>query len=177
MRTRILAAAAATALAVAVLATGSPAVAAPTGDTTATFTIEAGTLDVVVPATATIDPTVVDGTITGALGTVTVTDGRGELSAAWAATASATDFTTGGGTASETVPASSVVYTTGSTTVVSGEPTATPGAPGPLDEPLEVLAVTAVGSNAVSWNPTLTITLPDALVAGTYTGTVTHSVA
>jgi hypothetical protein len=29
----------------------------------------------------------------------------------------------------------------------------------------------------VSWNPTITVTLPSNAQAGTYTGTITHSVA
>jgi hypothetical protein len=34
-----------------------------------------------------------------------------------------------------------------------------------------------VGDNSLSWNPTLIVAVPAAAVAGTYTGTVTHSVA
>ena len=33
------------------------------------------------------------------------------------------------------------------------------------------------GSNSASWNPTLVVNVPAAAVAGTYSGTVTHSVA
>jgi len=36
---------------------------------------------------------------------------------------------------------------------------------------------TGSGANSVSWNPTLTIAVPSGAVAGTYTGTVVHSVA
>jgi hypothetical protein len=38
-------------------------------------------------------------------------------------------------------------------------------------------AGSVVGNNSVSWNPTVTINIPSAAVAGTYSGTVTHSVA
>jgi hypothetical protein len=34
-----------------------------------------------------------------------------------------------------------------------------------------------VGNNSASWNPTLIVTIPAAAVVGTYTGTVTHTVA
>jgi len=34
-----------------------------------------------------------------------------------------------------------------------------------------------VGANTATWNPTLVVNIPAAAVAGTYTGTVTHSVA
>jgi hypothetical protein len=33
------------------------------------------------------------------------------------------------------------------------------------------------GNNTATWNPTLVVALPAAAVVGTYTGTVTHSVA
>ena len=52
-------------------------------------------------------------TISGTLGTVTVTDDRALLAAAWTATASATDWTTGGGTPAETIPATDVGYDPG----------------------------------------------------------------
>jgi hypothetical protein len=32
-------------------------------------------------------------------------------------------------------------------------------------------------SISTSWNPTIVIDIPDAAVAGTYSGTITHSVA
>ena len=35
----------------------------------------------------------------------------------------------------------------------------------------------AVGNNTVAWNPTVVVTVPASAVAGTYTGTITHSVA
>jgi hypothetical protein len=38
-------------------------------------------------------------------------------------------------------------------------------------------AVAEVGATSVSWNPTITVTLPSSVVAGTYTGTITRSVA
>jgi hypothetical protein len=36
---------------------------------------------------------------------------------------------------------------------------------------------TTTGSHIVSWRPTLTITLKDQQLAGTYFGTMTHSVS
>ena len=35
----------------------------------------------------------------------------------------------------------------------------------------------AAGNTTVSWNPTVTVTLPSNVAAGTYTGTITHSAA
>jgi hypothetical protein len=34
-----------------------------------------------------------------------------------------------------------------------------------------------VGVGGVSWDPTITVHMPAQAVAGTYTGTITHSVA
>ena len=52
-------------------------------------------------------------TISGSLGTVTVTDNRALLSAAWTVVASSSDWTTGGGMLAETIPAGDVGYTPG----------------------------------------------------------------
>src|SRR4051812_26356513 len=60
-------------------------------------------------------------TITANLGTVTVTtSGLVGQSAAWTATVSATDFTTGGGTTAERVTTASISYRSGSSTAASG---------------------------------------------------------
>ena len=63
-------------------------------------------------------------TISGALGPVTLTDDRALLSASWTVEASASDFTTGGGTPAETIPAIDVSYDPGSITT-TGTITAT----------------------------------------------------
>jgi hypothetical protein len=34
-----------------------------------------------------------------------------------------------------------------------------------------------LGSVSVSWNPTIVVNIPASAVVGTYTGTITHSVA
>ncbi len=39
------------------------------------------------------------------------------------------------------------------------------------------VATLGVGATSVSWNPIIKVTLPSSVVAGTYTGTITHSVA
>jgi hypothetical protein len=118
------------------------------------------------------------GTVNGLIGPVKVTDQRGLLVAAWTATVSSTSFTTGGGTPAETIPAADATYTPGLQTAVTGLPVPVPGLPGPLSStPRAAFAATAVGSNSVTWNPNLSIAIPAAAVIGTYTGTVTHSVA
>ncbi|HUQ62128.1 MAG TPA: hypothetical protein VM121_00050 [Acidimicrobiales bacterium] len=160
----------------------TPAHAAQSGSTIATFAITAGSLNIVVPASTVALGT---GTInTGApsasatLGSVSVTDTRGALVGNWSTGVSSTNFVTGTSTANETVAAASIAYSAGAATATTGT-----GVFAPLVIP--ALATSAapgatyagVGNNSATWNPTLTFTLGAQQVAGTYTGTVTHSVA
>jgi hypothetical protein len=159
----------------------APAAAAPTGSTTTTFVVSGGTLDITVPATATIGTGAPGTTITGQLGTVTVIDTRGADPASWSASVTSTDFTTGGGGAGHVVLATSVDYASGPSTATTGDGTFTPsGAAAALNNTTPLVAFThtgGTGNNSAAWNPTLNIHAPLASVAGTYTGTVTHSVA
>ncbi|GII63803.1 hypothetical protein Skr01_38880 [Sphaerisporangium krabiense] len=121
--------------------------------------------------------------VTGQLGLVTVSDQRASLTATWTATVSASSFTTGGGTAAETIPASSVQYWSGPATATTGTGTFVPGqanaaAAVTLDQPRTAFSkTTGSGDNSATWNPTLIVTIPAQAVAGTYTGTVSHQVA
>lgn len=120
-----------------------------------------------------------DATLTGSLGDVTVTDQRGSLVAAWVATVSTTDFTTGGGSTNETVASPLIAYTSGSPTndVTGYVGTFTPSVSGlTLGAAGTAGAWAGVGNNAVTWNPSLTFTLLPSQVAGVYEGTVTHSI-
>lgn len=152
-------------------------------DTTANFTVAAGALSVSAPATTTLGSGGSGQEISGPLGVVTVTDGRGSLTAAWTATASATSFTTGGGTPEETIPNSSVRYWSGLATSISGVGTFLPGQAAAINSvdlgaSRTAFSLTAgSGTNQASWNPTVVVPVPANVVAGTYTGTVTHSVA
>jgi hypothetical protein len=170
---------------VAALGAGTPAFAAPTGSTTVTFAINAGTLDITVPATANLGSGNPGATITGQLGVVTVNDTRGALLGTWTARVTSTNFTTGGATAPETIPASAVSYwsgpataNTGLGTPAAGQANAAAAQPLSTTTPLTAFSKTlVVGNNTTSWNPTLIVNVPAAAVAGTYSGTVTHSVA
>ncbi|GAA3954119.1 hypothetical protein GCM10023085_40790 [Actinomadura viridis] len=144
-------------------------------DTTTTFTVTAGALGVTVPESADLGDGAPGTTITGQLGTVTVSDLRGANPAAWRATVSSTDFTA---TGVPSIPASAVTYTPGTATTV-GDGTFTPGAPGPLSStPRDAYTHSAgTGSNSAAWNPTLAVAVPNTATATTYQGTVTHSVA
>jgi hypothetical protein len=60
-----------------------------------TFTVTTGALTMTAPPTANLGSGAPGTTISGPLGSVLVTDNRALLSAAWTATASSTNFTTG----------------------------------------------------------------------------------
>lgn len=143
--------------------------------TTGTFTIAGGALTVSVPASAALSNAGTGAvSVTGALGTVTVTDNRGST-AGWVASTSSSSFT---GTGLSNIANSAVTYAPGLVTAFSGVVTPVPGLGGAMGAPQTAFSGTvAVGNNAVSWNPTVTVALPSSVLAGTYTGTVTHSVA
>jgi len=119
---------------------------------------------------------------TAQLGTVTVT-ASGIVAPSFTATVTTSVFTTGGGSANETIQKSSISYWSGPATVAIGTLSVTPGqANAAAAQTLAVsrTAFSAVGlllSITVAWNPTLIVSLPSSAVAGTYTGTITHSVA
>ncbi len=171
-------AAAAAAAATAIVPAG-PALAAGTGSTTTTFTISTGTLSISVPPTANLG-TVQSGSthVSSLLGDVQVTDLRASLSGSWVTTVSSTNFVTGGGTGAETIPNSDVSYDPGSLVASSGTATFTPGTPGVLSAPITAFSATSeVGDTVATWDPQITIQIPAGAVNGTYTGTITHSVA
>ena len=112
------------------------------------------------------------------LGTVTVTV-TGLFATSFTATVSATDFTTGAGTANERIPTSSVRYWSGPATscaAVAAPGQATAVQAQDLSSP-RVAFSSLLLLGACSWNPTLVVDLPATAVAGTYAATITHSVA
>jgi hypothetical protein len=146
-------------------------------DTTVTFTVSSGDLSMTAPVSADLGTNAPGTTITGVLGPVTVTDDRALLTAAWTAVAQSSDWITGGGTPAETVTAGDVGYDPGSITT-TGTITAT-GTPITLsDGPAPVVTGTAgVGDNTATWDPSISVALPAAVVAGIYTGTIIQSVS
>ena len=153
----------------------SPAAGDP--DTTVTFTVTSGELSMSAPVSANLGSGAPGTTINGNLGAVTVTDDRALLEASWTTTASSTDWTTGGGTPAETIPATDVGYDPGSITTTgtitaTGTPITLSGTAAPV-----VTGTDGVGNNTASWNPALAVAVPAAAVGGTYTGTLTESVS
>ena len=115
-------------------------------------------------------------TISGPLGTVTVTDTRALHSASWTVTASSTNFTTGTATPAETIPAGDATYHTG-TIATTGTITTTPSDITLSNSPQTVVVGSSgSGDNTASWDPTVSVAVPAAAVNGTYTATLTHSV-
>ncbi len=106
-----------------------------------------------------------------------VTDDRALLSATWTVTASSTNFTTGGGSGSETILATAADYDPGEV-ATTGTITVT-GIPGPLSGiPTPVVDGTAgIGNNTATWNPVVGVDIPPAAVGGDYSATLTQSVA
>lgn len=162
----------------AALVTAGTAGTAQAADTTTTFAVVAGSLSIGAPASASLG-NVATGTasVQGVLGPVTVTDDRGALAATWSVAASSSDFTTGDATAAETVPKANVLYTPGLPTASSPTTGVFTPLPNALGASTPVYTGTAVGNNSATWNPTIAITLPAQAVAGTYAGTITHSVS
>jgi hypothetical protein len=121
-------------------------------------------------------------TLSAQLGTVTVSNSLLSLSSATASVLCSA-FTTGGGTANETIPAADIYYWSGPATASSGVGSATPGqltAANAQSCGTQITAFTmgSLGLAAsVSWNPTIVVHIPAGAVAGNYTGTITHSVA
>ena len=146
-------------------------------DTTVTFAVTSGALTMTAPVSANLGSGAPGTTIEGALGAVTVTDDRALLTAEWTAVASATDFTTGGGTPAETVPATDAGYDPGSITTTgtitaTGTPITLAGDPAPV-----VVGNDGVGNNTATWDPDISVAVPAAAVGGIYTGTLTQSVS
>jgi hypothetical protein len=140
-------------------------------------------LSITVPSSAALPSVSPGGTTSAQLGTVTVNDFRGTAAASWTVMVTATTFVTGGGTAAETIPLTQITYWSGPATASTGTGTFTPGqasaaAAVNLTVPRTAFSLTAGSSvNSASWNPALSVSVPAAALAGTYTATITHSVA
>jgi len=146
-------------------------------DTTVTFAVTSGELTISAPTAANLGSGAPGTNLTGNIGTVSVNDQRALLSAAWTVTASSSDFITGTGLPAQTIPAGDVNYDpgfitkTGNVTVTGDDITLSSSS-----QPV-VVASSGVGDNSASWNPALTVSIPNAAVFGTYTATLAHSIS
>lgn len=121
-------------------------------------------------------------TISAQLGAVTAADAGvlGLLLGSFTASVSTTTFTTGGGSSWETIPKTSISYWSGTATSSAGS--CTPGQANA--DAAVVLSATRTAFScggllnvSATWNPAVLVTLPTPLIAGTWTATITHSVA
>lgn len=151
----------------------------------ATPSLASATLAISVPSSVNLG-SIASGSssISQELGTVTVT--ATGLVTSFTATVSTTSFTTGAGGASQTISTNLISYWSGPATSSSGLSVRTPGQLTSLQAQnlsSPRTAFSAVGTSLVVvtdstlWNPTIVVTIPAAAVAGTYTATITHSVA
>jgi hypothetical protein len=141
--------------------------------TTILFTVNSGGLSLSVPPSATLGSGNA-GTVVGAsIGPCEVVDARALASASWTVTAAETDFASG----INTIPASAATYTPGTVTT-TGTITVTPATVTLSNASQTVLTGSAgVGSNSATWDPAVSVDIPVSAVTGTYSGTLTQSVA
>ncbi|MEV4630021.1 ice-binding family protein [Micromonospora sp. NPDC049523] len=140
-----------------------------------------GELSITAPASVDLGSASPEGTLSGNLGPVTVTDERLLSAPSWVATVVAADLTNtdvpGATISNEHISYwSGIADTTGAGTFTSGQPTADDAEI--LDEERIAYTLTdGVGDNTATWDPFVTIEVPLSAVAGSYTGTITFSVA
>jgi hypothetical protein len=131
-----------------------------------------GPLSLSAPASAVLGSGAPGTTIAAAIGPVTVTDDRALLSASWTVTVAETDFANG----AQTIPATDASYAPGTITT-TGVITVIPTSVTLANSAQTVVTGTdGVGDNTATWDPTVAVTVPATAAAGTYTGTLTHSI-
>jgi hypothetical protein len=145
-------------------------------DTTVTFAVIPGVLSMSAPSTVDLGAGAPGTTISGALGTVTVTDDLALRFTSWIATASATNWTTGSRNPAETIPARDGSYTPGTITTTgiitaTGTPIRLSGEPAP-----DVTGSAGTGDDTATWDAVLSVAIPASAVGGTYAATLTESV-
>ncbi|WP_433551932.1 ice-binding family protein [Micromonospora zamorensis] len=143
---------------------------------------EPGELSISAPETADLGSANLGGVVSGQLGPVTVTDERLLSAPSWTATVVASNFVTSG-VPVHTISNTNASYWSGPATATSGIGTFTSGQPTAADAEIINVERTAftltegIGNNSVTWDPVVSVQIPMAAVAGSYTGTITFSVA
>ena len=156
----------------------------PNHDTATTFAVGvAGTLQISAPISANLSsatPVAPGGQVVGSLGVVRVTDLRSVANGSWTASVSSSDYTTGGDTPAETIPATDLAYDpTATLAKVSGtiHVLSSHNVAALSSTPAATVEASGVdGDNQVTWNPVITVSVPGTAVSGIYAGTITHSV-
>lgn len=112
-------------------------------------------------------------TVSGQLGVVGVSDTRGSTANGWVVSVVATDFVLLPGAV---IPAGAVSYAVGTITTTVGTASYATHDLAHLTTAAAVVAATANGVNAATWNPMITVSVPGGAFRGVYTSTITHSV-
>ena len=112
--------------------------------------------------------------VSGSLGEVTVVDNRNAPDGSnWVATASATELEPKKGPG---ISAGNIRYSAG-TVAKQGTVTVQASETVTLNRARAVVTASKIsGNNLASWTPSITVKIPAGVVAGTYIGTITHSV-
>jgi hypothetical protein len=144
--------------------------------TPATFSLTAGGLSISAPTSSVSLGSQVastsSSTISGALGTVTVSDQRGGTTT-WTASVISSAFTPPSGPAD---PASNVSYAAG--TITASATVVATGVPASdLTAVSTVVTAASTGISTASRNPTISVFVPANFAPGVYAATITHSVA
>ncbi|MGB3699028.1 MAG: hypothetical protein WBA05_16490 [Gordonia sp. (in: high G+C Gram-positive bacteria)] len=177
MRRIHLAAAGVAIAATAALTPAGIASAAPSANTDVTFVIAGldGDLSITAGPLGTIVPAITGQSATGTLPTVTVTDSRNGSPRNWTTTASSTPFTS----TDQTIPNGNVDYT--ATAIAGKVGGGSVAATGTQSLSAAKNVVTRTGLNMptelITWTPSLTVNYPGGAAIGTYSGTITVSVA
>jgi hypothetical protein len=145
-----------------------------------TFTGPGGVLGISAPSAVDMGAGSAAGTLTAQLGAVTATDDRGQAGAGWTAQASSTVFSNT--TTPAASPITTLTYASGASTSTTGTAVLVPGqttTPSALSStPVTVFSASgSEGNNSATWNPTIVVHLPVQAIAGSYKGTITHSLS
>jgi hypothetical protein len=161
-----------------VVVTTVPASAATTAETPVTVTVAAGVLSITAPATAALSTGVPGADSTVTLTATDVTDERAGTTN-WTATVSLPALTGNAVDSTETIPTTGATYLADTATLTGSPTLADPTLKTDLSTAAQTSqATTAVsGNNSASWTATLTVPIPDQVLADTYSGVMTQSVS
>lgn len=138
------------------------------------------TLSISVPSPKNLGTVTPGESLSAQLGTVKVTADT-TLLTGWVATVSLSPFTVTQAGQTWTFPSSRVTYSAGLGTpgLGLGVNVCSPGVPGSLEAVRTAFVCGQILSltSSLSWNPTITVSTQATDPAGTYTGTITHSVS
>jgi hypothetical protein len=150
-------------------------------DTNVTFTIAGGSLTLSAPGSAALTASgnlgLTGTTVSGQLGSTTVTDARGSLLGSFNVKMSTTDFSDGSGNtiAKSNATGYSGVATPSGVAVPVGTTNLTAVNIGAAGGGTIVTVTGVTGAASVSYNPTVSVAVPADTVAGDYSGVVTQT--